>query len=59
MTPFQSWLSVIDTLSNNDITKHNEVMDLNYIHCLNTLEIYKIRDEMTEEYQKNIMNNGK
>lgn len=56
MTAFQSWLSVVDTLSNNDITKHNQVMELNYIHCLNTLEIYKIRDKMAEEYNQNIMN---
>jgi hypothetical protein len=56
MTAFQSWMSVIDTLSGNDITKHNVVMELNYIHCLNTLEIYKIRDDMTDEYQKNMMN---
>lgn len=56
MTAFQSWMSVVDTLSGNDITKHNVVMELNYIHCLNTLEIYKIRDDMQEEYQKNMMN---
>jgi hypothetical protein len=56
MTAFQSWMSVVDTLSGNDITKHNVVMELNYIHCLNTLEIYKIRDDMQEEYHKNMMN---
>lgn len=54
MSNYQSWLSVIDTLANNDITKHNTVLDLNYIHCLNTLEIYKIKSKMEQEYLDNI-----
>ncbi len=55
MTPYQSWLSTIDTLASNDITKHSDVLELNYIHCLNTLEIYKIRNIMEEEYQQNLL----
>lgn len=42
----------IDSLSNNDITKHEEVLDLYVIHCFNTMEYRIERDKVIEEKNK-------
>lgn len=48
-----TWISMIDRLSNGDITKHDEVYDRNYIECLNLLSFWKVRDTLVEQKMKN------
>lgn len=31
------WYSLLDNLSNGDITKYDDILDMNYIHILNIL----------------------
>lgn len=42
------WLMIVDKLAKGDITKHNMVYDLNYIHSLNMLGHWKQIDEQKE-----------
>jgi hypothetical protein len=49
-----SWISMVDKLSNGDITKHDLVYGRNYIECLNLLSFYHERDKYMEQ-----MNNAK
>ena len=49
-----SWISMVDKLSNGDITKHDLVYERNYIECLNLLSFYHERDKYMEQ-----MNNAK
>lgn len=49
-----SWISMVDRLSNGDITKHDLVYERNYIECLNLLSFYHERDKYMEQ-----MNNAK
>ena len=35
------WISIVDKLAKGDITKHNEVYKINYIHSLNMLSHWK------------------
>jgi hypothetical protein len=51
-----SWLSMVDRLSNGDITKHDLVYERNYIECLNLLSFYHERDKYMEQ-MNNIKNN--
>jgi hypothetical protein len=46
------WMSMVDRLSNSDITKHDLVYDRNYIECLNLLSYWKEKDEYMEEMNK-------
>ena len=48
------WLSMIDRLSNGDITKHDEIYEKNYIECLNMLSYWHEKDQYMEQ-----MNNAK
>jgi hypothetical protein len=48
------WYSMIDRLSNGDITKHDLVYERNYIECLNLLSFYHERDKYMEQ-----LNNAK
>jgi hypothetical protein len=46
------WMSMVDRLSNSDITKHDLIYDRNYIECLNLLSYWKEKDEYMEEMNK-------
>jgi len=35
------WLSIVDKLAKGDITKHDQVYKINYIHSLNMLSHWK------------------
>ena len=50
------WISMIDRLSNGDITKHDEIYDRNYIECLNILSYWHEKDRYMEQ-MNNIKNN--
>lgn len=50
------WISMMDRLSNGDITKHDEIYDRNYIECLNILSYWHERDRHMEQ-MNNIKNN--
>lgn len=52
-----SWLSMIDRLSNGDITKHDLVYERNYIECLNLLSYWKEKDQYMEEINRQRQNN--
>lgn len=47
-----SWLSMIDRLSNGDITKHDLIYERNYIECLNLLSYWHERDAYYEQMNK-------
>lgn len=51
------WLSMVDRLSNGDITKHDSVYDRNYIECLNLLSYWHEKDQYMEEMNKQRQNN--
>lgn len=46
--PPNKWLTIVDKLAKGDITKHDKVYDLNYIHALNMLGHWKQIDEQKE-----------
>lgn len=50
------WISMVDRLSNNDITKHEQIYELNYIECLNVLSYWHEKDKYMEQ-MNNIKNN--
>jgi hypothetical protein len=50
------WVSMVDRLSNGDITKHEQIYELNYIECLNVLAYWKEKDDYMNE-MNNIKNN--
>ena len=50
------WVSMVDRLSNSDITKHEQIYELNYIECLNVLSYWKEKDDYMNE-MNNIKNN--
>jgi hypothetical protein len=50
------WISMMDRLSNGDITKHDEIYERNYIECLNLLSFWSERDRYMEQ-MNNIKNN--
>lgn len=52
-----SWLSMVDRLSNGDITKHDLVYERNYIECLNLLSYWHEKDKYMEEINKQRQNN--
>lgn len=41
-------------LANDDITKYEEIEELNYILCLNQLSLWKYQDEVKEWHMKQI-----
>lgn len=45
-------LSMVDELAGGDITKHEEIMELNYIYCLNILLMRTIKNEYLEQKYK-------
>lgn len=52
MNPKWSWISMVDRLSNGDITKHNDIYETNYIYCLNLLGFYWERDKYIDQMNK-------
>ena len=50
------WISMMDRLSNGDITKHDEIYERNYIECLNILSYWHEKDRYMEQ-MNNIKNN--
>jgi len=40
------WLGMVDKLSGSDITKHDSVYKINYIHALNMLGFWKHIDKI-------------
>jgi hypothetical protein len=47
-----SWLSMVDRLSDGDITKHDLIYERNYIECLNLLSYWHERDAYNEQMNK-------
>lgn len=47
-----NWLSMIDRLSNGDITKHDLIYERNYIECLNLLSYWHEKDAYNEKMNK-------
>lgn len=47
-----AYISMIDRLSNGDITKHKDVYEENFIYCLNVLGFMKDRDDYMNEMNK-------
>lgn len=43
---------MVDRLTNGDITKDEEVYQMNYIQCLNRLAWWKVKDDYIEEMNK-------
>jgi hypothetical protein len=50
------WVSMMDRLSNGDITKHDAIYERNYIECLNILSYWHEKDRYMEQ-MNNIKNN--
>lgn len=42
------WLTIVDKLAKGDITKHEDVYNINYIHSLNMLGHWKETDKIKE-----------
>jgi hypothetical protein len=51
-----SYLSMIDRLSNGDITRHDLVYERNYIECLNLLSYWHEKDAYMEEMNRQRQN---
>ena len=51
------WLTIVDKLAKGDITKHNEVYNINYIHALNMLAHWKEIDRQKNDNTKSTNNN--
>lgn len=47
-----SWMAMVDRLSNSDITKHEEVYNINYIQALNLLSYWKVKDDYINQMNK-------
>jgi hypothetical protein len=45
------WLSMVDRLSDGDITKHDKIWEMNYIYCLNIMSYWYERDAYNEQIQ--------
>lgn len=48
MDPIWVWISMVDRLANGDITKHEQIYNMNYLECLNLLALWNARDEYNE-----------
>ena len=47
------WLALVDKLSNQDITKDEEIYKLNYISALNRLSYWKEIDKLKQDNKDN------
>jgi len=43
---------MVDNLANGDITKYEQIYELSYIECLNTLNLRHYRDKYTEKMNR-------
>jgi hypothetical protein len=46
------FLAMIDRLAQGDITKHEEIYEMNYIYCLNLLGMYHDKDSYVSAMNK-------
>tara|TARA_R110000803_G_scaffold67477_1_gene129201 strand:- start:1266 stop:1538 length:273 start_codon:yes stop_codon:yes gene_type:complete len=46
------WYSIVERLSNGDITRFSEILEQPYVGCLNLLSYWKERDDYQRELQK-------
>lgn len=49
-----AFISMVDRLSNGDITKHNEIYEQNFIYCLNILGFWHDRDAYMDQINKRL-----
>jgi hypothetical protein len=47
-----AYVAMVDRLTNGDITKDNDVLQLEYIYCLTRLLYWKDKDEWTDKMNK-------
>lgn len=43
---------MLDTLSLGDLSKHEQILEMEYTYCMNLLLFWKIRDEYHEEMNR-------
>jgi len=48
------WLAMVDRLAKGDITKHEEIYEMNYIECLNLISYWTERDKYLESEKNNL-----
>lgn len=46
------WFSIVERLSNGDVTKFDEIYKITYITALNTLSYWKERDDYQQRLRK-------
>jgi hypothetical protein len=49
-----NWIAMVDKLAGGDITKHNQIYDINYVECLNLMAYWHHRDKHIEQINKAI-----
>ena len=54
-----NWVSIMDKLSNNDITKHKDIYEINYQECLTLMSLWHHRDRYLQQLQRGIDRNNK
>jgi len=59
MNPIYNWISMVDRLSNGDVTKHEAVYEMNLFYCLDVLSFYKYRDKYQEQMHKKMLSKYK
>ncbi len=47
-----SWIGMMDSLDQGDITRDDKIWETNYIYCLQKLLLWKYRDEAYEQQRK-------
>lgn len=47
-----NWISMIDKLSGEDFTKHEQIYERNWIECLNFLSYLHERDKYLAQFNK-------
>lgn len=50
------WIAFMDKLSAKDITKHNNIYEMNYIYCLNVLSLWHHEDKHYEQLRMSQQN---
>lgn len=52
MDPFWCWMSMLDRLTQGDITKDKEVLKMSYVDCLWRLYFWQEKDEYIDKINK-------
>lgn len=47
-----NWIAMLNRLSNDDITKHKEIYEINYIECLTQMMYWHQRDKYIDKINK-------